>query len=140
MTMKQLALIAAAVLLAGCATTQPKPGSLTAAVAAVRPDLAPYAAQVEAIIGQSKATPTAPVAAIPEGFERLEIYRYRDAVADPKDFSREIIYRKVESGAVVFDPPADIPVSLPPTATVGADEATAAALADWLDELLKGRE
>jgi len=43
------------------------------------------------------------------GFERIEIYRYKDAVADPKDFSREILYRKVETGAVVFEAATDQP-------------------------------
>lgn len=134
--MKSLATIAAAVLLSGCATPRPPSGTLTAAVAAVRPDLVPYAAQLETILGKSKAAPGAPSSSIPANAEERVVYRYRGAIADKDDFERERSWHIIDRGDAIFD---DIPTS-PPATAVDADEATAATLAEWLDGLLKGRE
>ena len=68
-----------------------------------------------------------------EGFERLEVYRYKGAQADPSDFQREIIYRRVEAGAAVFEPASDAVT----VETVEAAPVPSAELEALADEVLK---
>jgi len=150
--MKALIRIVAASLLGlgllGCATTTPQQSAmgLAAAVAAVNPELAPYAAQLEAILSPKTRTSPAPAYVAPPqfpppGYEERVVYRYKDAVADSKDFQKEVSYHLIVTGDAVFGP---APAPAPPAASLpgiqlGSDEAVAESLAAWLDEMLKGK-
>ena len=125
----------------GCAALKgnTSSGSLSAAVAAIAPQYAAQAAQLETILGKSKAkTESATQAFPPAGYSFLEVYRYKGTVVDAADLSRDLIYTKTETGSAVFDPVAT--ASNVPAANVDADEQTAQEIADWLDSLLKEKK